>query len=63
MIKPLMESLHAHAIKEYRIAQTVHSDGPVEEVNLLAMFGFPAEAVKQCYVSLKFGNMEYINVL
>jgi len=46
MIKPLMDSMGITVLKEYKVIQSIHSNDPKQDVNLLAVFGFPSETVK-----------------
>jgi len=46
MIKPLMDSMGITVVKEYHISKSIHSDDPKQEVNLLAVFDFPSETVR-----------------
>ncbi|MCF6258515.1 MAG: DUF1330 domain-containing protein [Gammaproteobacteria bacterium] len=49
MIKPLMDSMGITVLKEYKITKSIHSDDPKQDVNLLAVFGFPSETVKNSF--------------
>ncbi|NOY71961.1 MAG: DUF1330 domain-containing protein [Gammaproteobacteria bacterium] len=50
-IKPLMDKLGIVVMKEYRISKTVHSDAVDDQVNMLAMFGFPSERIMEQFFS------------
>ncbi len=50
-IKPLMDELGIVVMKEYRISKTVHSDAVEDQVNMLAMFGFPSESIMDQFFS------------
>ncbi|MFC1748307.1 DUF1330 domain-containing protein [Pseudomonadota bacterium] len=50
-IKPLMDELGIVVLKEYRISKVVHSKAIDDEVNMLAMFGFPSDTVKNKFFS------------
>lgn len=50
-IKPLMSELDIVVLKEYRISKVVHSDSEEENVNMLAIFGFPSQEVKVKFFS------------
>ena len=56
MIKPLMDNLGIKVLNEYRIADVVHSDSVEDQVNLLAVFGFPSDDVKKQF----FENKTYL---
>jgi len=53
MIKPLMDSMGITVLKEYKVTQSIHSEDPKQDVNLLAVFGFPSEAVKHNFFASK----------
>jgi len=50
-IKPLMNELNVVVLKEYRISKVVHSNSEGESVNMLAMFGFPSQEIKEKFFS------------
>jgi len=50
-IKPLMDELGIVVMKEYRISKTVHSSAAEDQVNMLAMFGFPSERIMEQFFS------------
>lgn len=50
-IRPLMQELQIVVLNEYRIAKTVHSTLDTDQVNLLAMFGFPDEDIRNKFFS------------
>ncbi|MCF6319147.1 MAG: DUF1330 domain-containing protein [Proteobacteria bacterium] len=50
-IKPLMNELNVVVLKEYRISKVVHSNSVEERVNMLAMFGFPSQKIKESFFS------------
>ncbi len=50
-IKPLMDRLSIVVLKEYRISKVVHSNANEDQVNMLAMFGFPNDDAKNEFFS------------
>ncbi len=50
-IRPLMKKLDIVVLKEYRISKIIHSDDEKENVNMLAMFGFPSLETKEMFFS------------
>lgn len=51
IIRPLMNELDIIVLKEYRISKIIHSKNKEENVNMLAMFGFPSTEVKNIFFS------------
>lgn len=51
IIRPLMNELGIIVLKEYRISKIIHSKSKEENVNMLAMFGFPSTEVKNIFFS------------
>ncbi len=50
-IRPLMDELSIVVLKEYRISKVVHSNADEDQVNMLAMFGFPSDSAKDQFFS------------
>jgi uncharacterized protein (DUF1330 family) len=50
-IKPLLDELGVQILNEYRISEVIHSKEATDEVDIVAMFGFPSEESKKLFFS------------